>query len=138
MVRLYFLLLTLCVLHQGYSQGLTIELSQDTVGINQPFDIIYKLEKQCNEEPALDPKHISILGGPMISSSYSWINGKSEASYSIGYKLKGNTAGTYVFPLSLCDEISKDSIQIVIHGTDLIEPKVAPVKSIKKRKIKKI
>ncbi len=113
----YLLLVFSVVLSYNVSSqtSLTVELSADTIGMEDAVKVTYKLSGAQEQLEVLPWEGLQQVAGPNVSSSYSYVNGMSSQEYSESYILVPQYEGTVYIP----------SASVVIDGkaleTDPIE-----------------
>ena len=88
---------------------LTVELSADTIGMEDAVKVTYTLSGAQEKIDILPWEGLQQVAGPNVSSSFSFVNGVSNQSYSESYILVPKYEGTIYIP----------SASIVIDGEPL-------------------
>lgn len=106
------LALHICVTAQA---TLTVELSADTIGLEDAVKITYKLSGSQEQIEVLPWEGLQQVAGPNVSSSFSFVNGVGSQEYSQSYILVPTHEGSIYVP----------SASVIINGevleTDPIE-----------------
>lgn len=89
--------------------SLTVEVSADTIGVEDVLKVTYKLVGGQGRIEVLPLEEMRIVQGPNISSSFSFVNGQSSQEYAESYVLAPMSEGTLYIP----------SASTVIDGTPL-------------------
>jgi len=105
--------------------SLTVELSADTIGMEDAVKVTYTLTDAQEKIEILPWEGLQVVAGPNVSSSFSFVNGVSSQQYSESYILVPNEEGSIYIP----------SASVVVDGepleTDPIELFVVPLPSYK-------
>ncbi len=127
-----FLFIFLGLLMSGYTfaQGektvaLELLVDYDTVGLNEQFNITYKISNATIlgqfELPALEG--FELIAGPMVSHNVSYINGDKTEFKSYSYTLRPTELGTYYIAGGLVETaegtlLSDDKTLVVVEQVD--------------------
>lgn len=77
---------------------LTVEISADTIGIEDAVKVTYKLVGSQERIEVLPWEGLQQVAGPNVSSSFSYVNGVSSQEYSQSYILVPTQEGTIYVP----------------------------------------
>lgn len=96
-----------------------VEVRYDTVGLNEPFEVKFKLENaKLLHFQAPSFEGFKVVAGPMTSSNFSMINGVTTQSVSYSYHLQAVSLGVYEIGSAIAEtaegELNSAPIALVI------------------------
>lgn len=112
-----FFCFTLTVVGQDKQASITVELSTDTVYLGNIVGVKYSIKNIEGDFQPPEFQGMTLAGGPMVSSSFSMINGDVTQSASYEYLLHPEEEGEYIIPGAVVvnNEESYSSDQVVIY-----------------------
>lgn len=78
--------------------SLTVEISADTIGLEDAVKVTYKLTGAREKIEILPWEGLQQVAGPNVSSSFSFVNGVSNQAYSESYILMPKYEGSIYIP----------------------------------------
>lgn len=88
----------LLVCNLNAQRSLTVEVSADTIGMEDAVKVSYKLVGSQERIEVLPWEGLQQVAGPNISSSFSFVNGVSNQEYSQSYILVPTQEGSIYIP----------------------------------------
>ena len=98
-MKYLLLLLTIAFNISAIAQiSLTVEVSSDTIGLEDAVKVTYKLSGAQEQIDVQPWEGFQQVAGPNVSSSFSYVNGVSSQEYSESYILVPKHEGTIYIP----------------------------------------
>lgn len=97
------LMMTICSFAQSSNEvNFSVEVSQNKVGLNEPFNVTYTLKNTqvIGQFVAPEFRDFTLIGGPMVSQQMSIINGNTTNAVSYTYTLQPIQMGTAWIPMA--------------------------------------
>lgn len=110
-----FLAVLLCQWSTAQSPSFSMEVSSDTVGLDEVFTVTYTAENMANikfSQPIF--KGFKVISGPNTSTAMSMMNGKVSQSSSHTYYLQPEKEGVATIPSMKVADLTADERKIVV------------------------
>jgi BatD DUF11 like domain len=122
---LSFLLCCVCQIGQAQDMSFVATVTANKVGTQNQFQVEYKLNNAARFEGFVQPNlsNFNVVAGPVMSSSFSSINGSAQSSRSYTFVLQPKAPGKFMVP-ALIAIIDGKSIQSNTCNIEVVKGKL--------------
>lgn len=124
LIALFCWMSSIVIYAQNKEVSFKVEVRYDTVGLNEPFEVKFRLENASLlhfQAPSFEG--FQVVAGPMTSSNFSMINGVTTQSLTYTYHLQALNLGVYEIGEAVAEtaEGKLNSVPIALVVTESVE-----------------